>query len=90
MTWIAPLETLPSSEIDAIGGKGAALHRLAANHLPIPKTLCITTQAYQDFFDGAGLREKVHLELNRKIFSAVPHARRDGSCFCACHITGLW
>jgi rifampicin phosphotransferase len=71
MTWITPLETLASSEIDAIGGKGAALHRLSANHLPIPKTLCITTQAYQDFFDGAGLREKVHLELNRKIFSQM-------------------
>ena len=71
MTWITPLESLPSGDSHVIGGKGAALHRLSANRFQIPKTLCITTQAYQDFIDHAGLREKIHLELSRKIISQM-------------------
>jgi pyruvate,water dikinase len=71
MTWITPLETLPARDSEAIGGKGASLGRLRANHLRIPRTLCVTTQAYRDFVDSAGLREKIHLEINRKIFSQM-------------------
>jgi phosphohistidine swiveling domain-containing protein len=71
MTWITPFETLTSRDSDAIGGKGASLGRLRANRLNIPRTLCVTTQAYRDFVDSAGLREKIHLEINRKIFSQM-------------------
>ncbi|MDX2455561.1 PEP/pyruvate-binding domain-containing protein, partial [Desulfosarcina sp.] len=71
MTWIAPLEALPSNDSHVIGGKGAALGRLRANRLRIPRTLCITTQAYRDFVDNSGLRERIHLELSRKIFSQM-------------------
>ena len=71
MTWITPLENLPSGDSRVIGGKGAALCRLWANRFQIPKTLCITTEVYQDSIDHAGLREKIHLELSRKIFSQM-------------------
>ena len=71
MTWIAPLEGLFASDSHLIGGKGATLGRLRANRFRIPRTLCITTQAYRDFVDNAGLREKIHLELSRKIFSQM-------------------
>jgi pyruvate,water dikinase len=71
MTWIAPLETLVSRDSHAIGGKGAALGRLWANRLRIPRTLCITTRAYGDFVASAGLKEKIQLELSRKIFSQM-------------------
>ena len=66
MTWITPLETLPPGSGHLIGGKGDALRRLLENRLRIPRTLCTTTKAYHDFIDTAGLREKIHLELNRK------------------------
>jgi pyruvate,water dikinase len=71
MSWILPLEALPSDSGDLIGGKGDALRRLSVNHLPVPCTLCVTTRAYRDFVDHAGLREKIHLEINRKIFSQM-------------------
>ncbi len=71
MSWILPLEALPSGSGDLIGGKGEALHRLSANHLPIPRTLCVTTRAYRAFVDHAGLGEKIFLEINRKIFSQM-------------------
>ena len=71
MTWIAPLESLPASDSHVSGGKGAALGRLREHRLRIPRTLCITTRAYRDFVDRAGLREKIHLELSRKIFSEM-------------------
>lgn len=71
MTWITPLEPLPEGGAALVGGKGAALARLHAHHLPVPRTLCITTTAYNAFLDTAGLREKIHLELNRKVFSEL-------------------
>ena len=68
MQWIQPLETLPVGEGRDIGGKGAALHRLWAGGIRIPRTLCITTLAYRDFVNYGGLKEKIHLELSRKAF----------------------
>ena len=69
MTWIHPLEALPSGESHAIGGKGASLYRLRTHRVRVPGTVCVTTQAYQDFVDFGGLREKIHLELSRKKFA---------------------
>ena len=69
MQWIQPLETLPSADTRDIGGKGAALHRLWAGRIRVPKTLCVTTRAYRDFVNHAGLREKIYLELSRKEFA---------------------
>ena len=68
MQWIQPLEALPAADSHAIGGKGAALHRLWSGSIPIPRTLCVLTQAYRDFVETEGLREKIHLELSRKEF----------------------
>lgn len=71
MTWILPLEALPSDSGNLAGGKGEALRKLSANGLRIPRTLCVTTKAYRDFVDSNGIREKIHLELNRKLFSEM-------------------
>jgi phosphoenolpyruvate synthase/pyruvate phosphate dikinase len=68
MNWILPIDTFPAGSGQLIGGKGVALRRLSDRGLPIPRTLCVTTRAYNDFIDGAGLREKINLELHRKIF----------------------
>lgn len=69
MTWITPLESLPGSSPALVGGKGAALALLRTHGLPVPRTLCVTTDAYNDFLNTDGLREKIHLELSRKVFS---------------------
>ena len=69
MTWIHPLEALPSGESHDIGGKGASLYRLHSHRVRVPATVCVTTRAYRDFADHGGLREKIHLELSRKEFA---------------------
>ncbi|MDJ0783514.1 MAG: PEP/pyruvate-binding domain-containing protein [Desulfosarcinaceae bacterium] len=71
MTWITALEHLPAGRPEEIGGKGAALFRLRTHRLRVPTTLCITTRAYRDFIEHAGLREKIHLELHRKVFTQM-------------------
>ncbi len=71
MHWIRPIDALPAGSGNLIGGKGEALRQLSAEGLRIPRTLCVTTRAYNDFVDGSGLREKINLELNRKIFSQM-------------------
>jgi phosphoenolpyruvate synthase/pyruvate phosphate dikinase len=71
MTWITPLDILPVGGQDLVGGKGMAIARLHAHRLPVPRSLCITTTAYNDFLDTAGLREKIHLELSRKVFTEM-------------------
>ena len=71
MNWILPIETVPTGSGHLIGGKGNALRQLSDQGLRIPRTLCVTTQAYKDFFDNSGLREKINLELNRKVFSQM-------------------
>ena len=69
--WILPLGEVLPCDGAIIGGKGAALCRLSACGFTIPTTLCVTTRAYEDFVDHAGLREKIHLEYHRKIFSQM-------------------
>jgi len=56
------------ADSSAIGGKGAWLARLLANNIRLPKTLCISTEAYSAFINSQGLSEKIALELNRKEF----------------------
>jgi pyruvate,water dikinase len=71
MTWIRPIEKLSADDVPAAGGKGAALARLQARRIPIPRTLVLTTRAYRDFVAHGGLAEKIQLELNRKPFSQM-------------------
>lgn len=37
--------------------------------IKVPYTICVTTEAYQSFLVGIGLREKILLEIERKAFS---------------------
>jgi phosphohistidine swiveling domain-containing protein len=71
MNWILPIENLTTESATLLGGKGESLRKLAMEDLRIPRTLCLTTRAYNEFVDRAGLREKISLELNRKIFSEM-------------------
>lgn len=65
---ILPLDAIRPDEVALAGGKGCALSRLAREGLEVPKTVVVTTAAYQQFVDANGLQEKILLELNRKAF----------------------
>jgi phosphoenolpyruvate synthase/pyruvate phosphate dikinase len=54
-----------------VGGKAWALAIMAQQELPIPKTLCISTNAYNIFMDETGLRAQVIMEYHRKQFDQM-------------------
>ncbi len=57
--------------VSLLGGKGAALARLARGGFSIPATLCLHSTAYDDFLAVNGTCEKIQLELARKDFKEM-------------------
>ena len=49
----------PAAVLETVGGKGASLARLARAGFPVPPGFDVTTSAYLDFVECAGLRESV-------------------------------
>jgi len=70
-----------------VGGKGYALSLLAKGGFKIPKTICVTSNAYQEFLDQTGLRERILLELHRKEFKEM---RWEEIWDCATRIRNLF
>jgi len=68
MNWCLSIHQIGPEEKPSVGGKGYALATLADAGFNIPDTLCIATQAYLEFIQRAGLKERILLELNRKDF----------------------
>ncbi|UCD82234.1 MAG: hypothetical protein JSW26_12660 [Desulfobacterales bacterium] len=66
MNWILAASEVDRNDRRRIGGKGYALARLFGKGFTIPETLCLTVDAYNEFVNRTGLRERVLLELNRK------------------------
>jgi pyruvate,water dikinase len=64
---IEPEEVQPADR-PRIGGKGYALAVLAQQGFPIPDTILISTEAYHQYLQQSGLRERIQLELHRKDF----------------------
>lgn len=60
------LEHEKTATVQQVGGKGVGLRDLLAAGCNVPKTVCITSDAYDSFLDFHGLREKIGLVLNRK------------------------
>jgi pyruvate,water dikinase len=54
-----------------LGGKASALARMAEEGLPVPHTICISTDAYNTFMDETGLRSQVLMEYHRKEFDQM-------------------
>ncbi len=65
--WI-PLEHLEADDLDRVGGKAMTLGRLFGHGFRVPKTICLTTRAYNRFVETTGLRGRILLELQRKDF----------------------
>ncbi|MGD2013117.1 MAG: PEP/pyruvate-binding domain-containing protein [Desulfobacterales bacterium] len=71
MNWILPPEEIDTKDRHRVGGKGYALSLLVKGGFKIPRTVCITSDMYQEFVLKTGLRERILLELHRKDFKAM-------------------
>jgi len=69
MSWVVYAENINQANRSQVGGKGYALALLAKGGFTVPKTLCVTSEAYQEYISRTGLRERILLELNRKAFN---------------------
>jgi phosphoenolpyruvate synthase/pyruvate phosphate dikinase len=67
MNWILSPEEIDSEDRRRVGGKGYALSLLIKGGFNIPRTVCITSEMYQEFVLRTGLRERILLELHRRI-----------------------
>jgi len=66
MTWIIPLHEVREADGPSVGGKAAALARMHRAGVMVPRGVCVTVQAYNDFLDSTGLRDRILMELARK------------------------
>ena len=71
MNWILSAEEIHSGDRHRVGGKGYALSLLIKGGFKIPGTICITSEAYQEYVFRTGLRERILLELHRKDFKEM-------------------
>ena len=71
MTWILPIEDVQPEDRARVGGKGYALSQMVRNGFKIPRTVCITRDAYDEYVLNTGLRERILLELHRKDFKEM-------------------
>jgi pyruvate,water dikinase len=69
MSWVIPLDEVRSEDRPRVGGKCAALARMARAGFTVPDTVCVLADAYAAYVDATGLRERIPLELSRKDFS---------------------
>jgi pyruvate,water dikinase len=87
MNWIITAEEIQSADRHRVGGKGYALSLLVKNGFDIPGTVCLTSDAYQEYVLQTGLRERILLELHRKEFKEM---RWEEIWDCATRIRNLF
>ena len=68
---IKTLDQINPSDQHIAGGKSLTLARLRQNGFPVPKAVCITTDAYDSFISSTGLRTRIQIEISRKDFSQM-------------------
>ncbi len=71
MSLVLPLSRVDAAQHPEVGGKGAALAEMERAGVPVPQTVCVSTQAYDDYVSRTGLRERIMLELSRKDFGEM-------------------
>jgi pyruvate,water dikinase len=71
MKWILPIDEVLPDQTDLVGGKAAALARMAGSWLTVPQTLCVPTGVYRHYIAVTGLEERILTELNRKAFDQM-------------------
>jgi pyruvate,water dikinase len=68
---IVPLAEAAGAGDGLVGGKAASLGSLIQAGFRVPRGFCITTRAYEQFIDEAGLSRHVAMELGRKPLDAM-------------------
>jgi len=68
---IIPLHQIKEEDREQFGGKAFSLAILSRIGMNVPDALCVKTEAYKQFVNFAGLRERILLEVNRKNFQEM-------------------
>lgn len=68
MKLITGLDQIGYEDGSRVGGKAVALAALQRTGHPVPRSLCLTTDAYELFVRQGSLRAIIHQELGRKSF----------------------
>jgi len=68
MPLLVSLDQVDDDDGARVGGKAVALAALRRTGHPIPRSLCLSTEAYELFVEQAALRAVIHQELGRKSF----------------------
>ena len=71
MNLIIPIHQIQEIDQGQVGGKAFALAISSQRGMNVPDALCVKTEAYHRFVNVAGLRERILLEVNRKIFQEM-------------------
>lgn len=72
------LDDIGLDDVLAVGGKGANLGELTRAGLPVPRGYVVTSRAFLDSLDGAGVREQLHGIL-AQIDPSDPAALAEGA-----------
>ncbi|MBC7473139.1 MAG: phosphoenolpyruvate synthase [Candidatus Sericytochromatia bacterium] len=57
---VISLKEISKDDLDTAGGKGANLGEMINTGFPVPKGFCITTKAFDDFFNMSNLYVEIH------------------------------
>jgi pyruvate,water dikinase len=68
MQLIVGLDQIGDDDGGRVGGKAVALAALQRTGHPVPRSFCLTTDAYDLFVEQGSLRAIIHQELGRKSF----------------------
>ncbi len=68
MQLIVGLDQIGDDDGGRVGGKAVALAALQRTGHPVPRSFCLTTDAYDLFVEQGSLRAVIHQELGRKSF----------------------
>ncbi len=71
MVWILTHDTLTPETQGVAGGKTRRIAQLRDLGCTVPPWFCVTTEAYNAFLDQTGMRERIALELHRKVFEEM-------------------
>ena len=71
MSLIIPLVEIRDKDREQVGGKSFSLSVLSQIEMNVPGGLCVKAEAYHQFINFAGLRERILLEINRKNFQEM-------------------
>ncbi|MGW0017017.1 phosphoenolpyruvate synthase [Rhodococcus sp. NPDC003382] len=60
--WVRPIESVSADDAPTVGGKSANLGELTRAGFPVPAAFAVTTDAYLDAMQAAGVRERLAAE----------------------------